>query len=84
MRNDLIHSYFREREFHWVTLEGRMTMVQELTDARVLFTATDDLLDRAVAPLMQKYGFTQERMEKAIADRLATVRLSAEDLDDDA
>jgi hypothetical protein len=73
-RNFLIHSYFRECDVLWLTEKGRLRMIDELRAAQDIFTATDRLLDDAIQPLMLRYGFTEEAIQRCLEERKAAVQ----------
>ncbi|MBB2496998.1 hypothetical protein [Aquipseudomonas ullengensis] len=62
----LAHHFFRERTdaLHRHEYDE---IIQELESTRLFFEATDKELQNFVEPLMQRYGFTDEEMEKALA-----------------
>ena len=63
-RNWLAHHYFRERADEFMTEKGREKMLIELKDAQTLFEKADELLDEVCRPLREKFGLTDEKIEK--------------------
>ncbi len=63
-RNWLAHDYFRERAMDFMNEEGRNCMIKELQEAQSLFEEADNALEVAFRPVRQKYGITDEWLEK--------------------
>lgn len=62
-RNWLAHDYFRERAAEFISVKGRESMLRELKAAQHLFESTDDRLTAVMKPVLEKYGFTDERLK---------------------
>ncbi len=73
-RNWLMHSYFRERAEKFMTELGRDSMLSELQEIQGLFDRTEKALDRAMAPIRQRYGFTDDRLSAYYDEYLRKVR----------
>jgi len=73
-RNFLAHHFFRERSDEFMSQEGREKMIAELQDAQALFEAADAKLAEATKSAREKYGFTDERIEQMIEERLRTIK----------
>jgi hypothetical protein len=73
-RNWLAHAYFRERAAHFLTRSGRDQMISELEAAQELFHQTDRALEDVLAPIRERFGLTEEALQREI-DR---VRAEAE------
>ena len=69
-RNWLAHAYFRDRSSEFMTEAGRESMIGELQRFQTLFERADELLESALKPTRLKYGFTDEQLEKAVAEAL--------------
>ncbi|GAB2902551.1 hypothetical protein GCM10027046_34640 [Uliginosibacterium flavum] len=63
-RNWLAHHYFRDRSDEFLNERGREIMIEELKATQTLFSDADERLEAATKPLREKYGFTDERLEK--------------------
>lgn len=63
-RNWLTHYYFRERAAEFTSNPGRERMIAELEEARALFEGAGTLLDSVVRPIRERYGITDERIER--------------------
>jgi hypothetical protein len=72
-RNWLAHNYFRERASQFMSAGGRDDMIQELEEAQALFQRVDDLLGQAVKPVREKYGLTDDKLEKFYADHRSKI-----------
>ena len=64
LRNWLAHEYFRERATEWLSREGRDRMILELEECRKSFIEADRLLDVTFKPVREKYGLTDERLQR--------------------
>jgi hypothetical protein len=69
-RNWLAHHYFRERADEFVTHAGRSRMLEELEVVRHLFERADHALDLFVKPVRQRYGITDEWIERELLANL--------------
>ena len=69
-RNWLAHGYFRDRASEFITEAGRDTMMAELQEFQNLFEKSDELLEAALKPTRLKYGFTDEKLDEAVAEAL--------------
>jgi len=67
-RNWLAHHYFRDRAETFLTSRGRASMVAELEDAQVLFSAADSALEAATKPARLKAGLTDEMLAQTYAN----------------
>jgi hypothetical protein len=65
-RNWLAHAYFRERAAQFLTRAGRNQMISELKDAQELFHRTDRALEDILAPIREKFGLTEEALQREI------------------
>jgi len=74
-RNFLAHHFFRERSDEFLSQDGREKMIAELQDAQALFETADAMLYEATRPARERYGFTEERIEQMIEERLRTISL---------
>ena len=72
-RNWLSHGYFRDRASEFMTEVGRESMISELQEFQNLFEKADTLLESALKPTRLKYGFTEEKLEKAVSEALQQV-----------
>ena len=72
-RNWLTHHFFRERAAEFMSVRGRDSMIRELEEAQALFQAADELLDQTIKPMREKYGMTDERLEKFYTDYLSSI-----------
>ena len=59
-RNFLAHHFWRGYAEHWLTSDGRASMIQRLERARDLFAETDKKLEAAIQPLEVRHGITPE------------------------
>ena len=73
-RNFLAHNYFRERDTAFITEEGRDRMIKELQEAQALFTAADNRLTEATKAAREKFGFTDEYLNRMLADYLVKIK----------
>ena len=67
-RNWLAHHYFRERADEFVTDAGRLRMIEELEIVRQLFADADRTLDSFVRPVRERYGITDEWIERKVLE----------------
>jgi hypothetical protein len=74
LRNWLAHNYFRERATDWISREGRDRMLAELEECRTTFLEADRLLDATFKGVREKYGFTDERLQRAYDEMLSEAR----------
>jgi predicted RNA polymerase sigma factor len=65
-RNWLAHAYFRERAAQFLTRAGRNQMISELKDAQELFHRTYRALEDILAPIREKFGLTEETLQREI------------------
>lgn len=72
-RDHLAHRYFREVSERLVRGEHD-ELIEELENDRAFFEATDKALEAFVMPVMVKYGFTEERLERELAKYKEHVR----------
>jgi len=72
-RNWLTHHFFRERASEFMSASGRDSMIRELEKAQELFQAADDLLGRTIKPIREKYGYTDERLEKSYKELISQI-----------
>jgi len=63
-RNFLAHSFFRDRATEFMTSGGRENMIAVLQEAQALFETADAKLWEVIRPIRERYGFTDERLEK--------------------
>ncbi|MBS0236483.1 MAG: hypothetical protein JSS50_04000 [Proteobacteria bacterium] len=63
-RNFLAHRFYREYAQHWFSTKGRKEMVKKLEAASELFNTTDEKLEDALKPITEKYGITEEILQK--------------------
>lgn len=66
-RSFLAHHFFRER-IDAVHLDQYTKLIEELEGHRAFFELTDKALEEFIEPVMKRYGFTDERMEKALRE----------------
>jgi len=72
-RNRLAHYYFWERADEFMTTPGCNRMITELAAARDLFDHADKRLMQITAAIRTRHGFTEERIEMMVLERLTTV-----------
>ncbi len=65
-RNWLTHHYFRERADAFLTHAGRLRMLEELEAVRQLIEDADRALDSFVKPVRERYGITDEWIEREL------------------
>ena len=65
VRNYLCHNFFRERVVECNSTTGRDKLLSELSDARELLEAADEMLTAVVEPYSESCGLTQERINEA-------------------
>lgn len=68
LRNYLAHHYFKDRIHLFLTVDGREEMISELSRAHDIFSKTDHQLETLVKPIRERYGFTDEVLQKAYAE----------------
>lgn len=73
-RNYLVHNYFRERDVAFLTEEGRDKMIKELQDAQELFSSADNKLTEATKAARERFGFTDEYLNRMVEDHLAKIK----------
>ncbi len=73
-RNFLAHHYFRERSDEFMSQRGRDQMIRELENAQSLFKQADEILDKLIKPLRERYGLGDEQIEKAFELRKSQVK----------
>ncbi len=66
-RNALAHGYFRKRATAWYEQGGMARMVTELEEAEQLFMSVTEALDSLMAPLCQRFGITQDKLDAEFA-----------------
>ncbi len=69
-RNRLVHRFFREKVEDFLIQTGRDKMVEELKSAQELFVKADRALDVFIRPLREKYGITDEFVNKIMDEML--------------
>jgi len=72
-RAHLAHHFFREASDR-VVLGQYASLLDELEGHRAHFAKTDEQLLRFVAPVLHKYGFTEERQKSAMAEYNAELK----------
>jgi predicted DNA-binding protein YlxM (UPF0122 family) len=70
-RNMLAHRYFRERVTVFATAEGRSEMIRELDKAIKDFESVDKILTDISMKIGEKYGVTQEMIDKLTEEILS-------------
>jgi hypothetical protein len=65
-RNWLAHHYFRVRADEFLTHAGRLRMLEELEAVRQLIEDADRALDSFVKPVRERYGITDEWIEREL------------------
>lgn len=70
-RNMLAHRYFRERVTVFATIEGRSEMIRELDKAIKDFESVDKILTDISMKIAEKYGVTQEMIDKLTEEILS-------------
>jgi hypothetical protein len=73
-RNFLSHGFFREHASDFMSYEGREKMITELKDAQTLFSMADSKLSEVIKPIREKYGFTDDCLEKFYEEYLRTIK----------
>lgn len=63
-RNFLAHHFFRERAEFFMSGDGREKMVEELENAQRLFEVADEKLTEVAKPFREKYGLTDEKLNR--------------------
>jgi hypothetical protein len=63
-RSFLAHHFFRERIED--IYQDQYKIIQELEGYRALFESTDKQLQEFVSPIMKRFGFTEEYLERAL------------------
>jgi hypothetical protein len=71
LRNWLAHHYFKDRVHLFLSAEGRDEMISELSSAQVHFEKTDRQLESLVQPVRERYGFSDELLQKAYDEFIA-------------
>ena len=64
LRNMLTHRYFRERAEDFISEVGRQKMKKELQGILSEFSKADEILERLYLPLWEKYGVTEECVQR--------------------
>lgn len=72
-RNFLAHHFFRERSDEFMSQEGRERMIVELQNTQALFDGADAKLSEATKSAMEKYGFTDKRVEQFLEQHLSKI-----------
>lgn len=73
-RNFLSHNYFRERDAAFITEAGREKMIKELQEAQALFSEADNKLTETTKAAREKFGFTDEYINRMFEDYLAKIK----------
>lgn len=75
-RNFLIHEYFRENAENFVSEIGKREMKEELQQIIAKFKKADLILENIYSPLWEKYGITEEFIQKDLEElrRKAEIR----------
>ncbi len=68
-RNYLIHEFFFYHDIDFMNEEGRIKMINELSDLTRLFQETDKEMDKITHPLWMKIGLTREMIEKSLEEK---------------
>lgn len=69
-RNFLAHHFYREYAQGWFSFKGRKEMIERLQSSFELFFLTDRKLTAAVKSLAEKYGLTEEAIEKCWSEMM--------------
>lgn len=69
-RNRLAHHYFSEKSITFMTESGRNIMIAELQSIQEQFRAVAEMLDTITMPVAERYGFTEEKRQKLMAQML--------------
>lgn len=64
-RNWLAHRFFVDHALNFVSAAGREIMINELQQCYELFNEIESILEPITISLMNKYGLTEEFLEKA-------------------
>lgn len=67
-RNYLMHRFFVEHNENLLRKQGRRKMIDELRGIIVAFQAVDPRVDELWLSIWSKYGITEERIERELAD----------------
>ncbi|MCQ0989014.1 hypothetical protein [Jiella marina] len=73
-RDRLAHSFFREHDEDFLNRSGRTRMIVECEDAIERFSAIDTELEEAMRPQREKYGITEEWVDRQLAAALEHAR----------
>jgi hypothetical protein len=71
IRNQLAHSYFRDRTVEFMTPEGRDIMIGELEKMGEILDEAEQRLAEAMRPIRARYGMTDEMLEREYQSKLA-------------
>jgi len=74
-RNCLAHDYFRNHAIDFMNEEGRNRMIQELQEAQSLFKEADNALEVAFRPVREKYGITDDWLEKHMEEWTSKLKI---------
>ncbi len=69
-RNRLAHHYFSEKSITFMTESGRNSMIAELQSIQEQFRAVAEMIDIVTMPVAERYGFTEEKRQKLMAQML--------------
>lgn len=69
-RDRLAHRFFREHDEHFLSQRGRTLMIGECEDAIVLFSRIDADLEEHMRPQRERFGITNEWIERHLAASL--------------
>lgn len=70
-RNWLAHGYFADRATSFVTPQGREGMLDELRSMQAIFRDAAELIDEATRPIAQRFGLTEDVIEKLVSELLS-------------
>lgn len=73
-RNWLAHHYFSKRSMHFMSQEGRDSMIKELEECRDFLGGIDNSLMHEISSLNEKYGFSEEALEEIKQEMLTEVQ----------
>lgn len=80
-RDRLAHRFFREHDENFLSQGGRTTMIAECEAAIESFSTVDADLEGHMRPLRERYGITEEWIEKQVAAAIAAAEANSSSID---
>ena len=73
-RNYLNHDFFADHAGHFMTENGRRTMIRRLRDLTLVFNGADRLCEPIYRPLLERMGVSEESLQKHTQELIERAR----------